>query len=60
MEKDIEIMKMSVELSETILEGLQHIQKVFRSESFETIFLFEDVLLAYSTIETQLNQSKKN
>ena len=51
MEKYIEVMKQSLELSETILEGLQHIQKLLsEGKSEQTIFLFEDTLVAYETI----------
>lgn len=51
MEKHIEVMKQSLELSETLLEGLQHIQKLLNEgKSEQTIFLFEDTLVAYETI----------
>ncbi|KAF0825138.1 hypothetical protein V7200_17810 [Cytobacillus firmus] len=51
MEKYIEVMKKSQELAETVLEGLQHIQKLIGEGKHEqSILLFEDVLLAYSTI----------
>lgn len=44
-------MKQSIELSETILEGLQHIQKLLsEGKQEQTVFLFEDVLTAYATI----------
>ncbi|WP_077214806.1 hypothetical protein [Bacillus dakarensis] len=56
MEKHIEVMKQSLELSETILEGLQHIQKLLsEGKSEQTIFLFEDTLLAYETISKAIN-----
>lgn len=44
-------MNKSLELSETIIEGLHHIQKLFSEGKHEqTVFLFEDVLEAYATI----------
>ncbi|MEH7342630.1 hypothetical protein V7122_01895 [Bacillus sp. JJ1532] len=51
MEKYFEVMKKSLELSETILEVFHHIQKLFgEGKSEQTVFLFEDALVAYSTI----------
>ncbi|GLB60187.1 hypothetical protein [Cytobacillus sp. NCCP-133] len=51
MEKYIEVMKKSQELAETVLEGLQHIQKLIGEGKHEqSILMFEDVLLAYTTI----------
>lgn len=51
MEKHIEVMKKSLDLSETILEGLQHIQKLLNAgKSEQSIFMFEDTLQAYATI----------
>lgn len=59
MEKQIGIMKQSLELSETILEGLQHIQKLLGEGKFEqTIYLYEDVLLAFSAIEKSVEPLK--
>ncbi|MGO4888805.1 hypothetical protein ACJ2A9_13690 [Anaerobacillus sp. MEB173] len=56
MEKHIEVMKKSIELSETIIEGLQHIQKQLREDKHEqTVFLFEDVLVAYSTVSRSVD-----
>ncbi|MCL7746704.1 hypothetical protein [Halalkalibacter alkaliphilus] len=55
MEKQIEVMKQSVELSGTIVEGLEHIQKLIGEGKVQrTIYMFEDVLLAYSTIEKSI------
>ena len=61
MEKHIEVMKKSLELSETILEGLQHIQKLLsEGKSEQSVFMFEDVLEAYTaisaTIEPVINE----
>ena len=54
-------MKKSLELSETILEGLQHIQKhLSEGKSEQSVFMFEDVLEAYTaisaTIEPVINE----
>lgn len=55
MEKHIDVMKQSVELSETILEGLQHIQKLLGEGKFEeTMSMFEDVVSAFSTMQQSL------
>lgn len=51
MENHIEIMKKALELSETILEGLQYIQKLLsEGKSEQSVFMFEDVLVGYTTI----------
>ncbi|UII55611.1 hypothetical protein LS684_18595 [Cytobacillus spongiae] len=61
MEKHIEVMKMSLELSETIVEGLQHIQKLLNEGKHEqTVFLFEDVLTAYESIGRTTKQVVKD
>lgn len=55
MEKHIDVMKQSVELSETILEGLQHIQKLLGEGKFEeTMSMFEDIVSAFSTMQQSL------
>ena len=61
MEKPIEVIKQSLELSETILEGLQHIQKLLsEGKSEQSVFMFENVLEAYTaiseTIESVINE----
>ena len=59
MEKHIDVMKQSGELTETILEGLQHIQKLLgEGKHGQTIYMFKDVLLAYSSIEKSLEPIK--
>ncbi|MFA9558929.1 hypothetical protein ACERII_16585 [Evansella sp. AB-rgal1] len=59
MEKYIEVMKQSLELTETMLQGLQHIQKLIGEGKHEqTIITFEDVLSAYSTIENSIKPIK--
>ncbi|WP_066290399.1 hypothetical protein [Bacillus sp. FJAT-29937] len=55
MEKYIEVMKKSLELSETILEGLRYIQKLLsEGKSEQSVFMFEEVLQAYATIERNI------
>ena len=55
MEKHIEVMKKSLELSETILEGLQHIQKLLNEgKNEQSVFMFEDALEAYTAISTTI------
>lgn len=55
MERYIDVMKQSVELSETILDGLQHIQKLLGEGKFEEIMsMFEDVVSAFSTMQQSL------
>lgn len=44
-------MKKSLELTETILEGLQNIQRLLNEGKHEqSVFMFEDVLQAFATI----------
>lgn len=55
MEQHVDIMRRSLELCETILEGLVHIQKnLNEGNSEQTLYLFEDVLTAYTTICTSI------
>ncbi|UCZ52687.1 hypothetical protein LGQ02_18045 [Bacillus shivajii] len=55
MEKYIDVMKQSVDLSQTILEGLQHIQKLQGEGKFEeTMYLFEDVVAGFSSVEKSM------
>ncbi|WP_078429896.1 hypothetical protein [Alkalihalobacterium alkalinitrilicum] len=59
MEKYIDVMKKSLELSETILEGLEHIQKLLSEGNYEqSILLMEDVLVAYTTIGRSIEPVK--
>ncbi|WP_240374119.1 hypothetical protein [Bacillus piscicola] len=52
MEKYIDVMKQSVELSHTMIEGLQHMQTLFGQGKMEdTVFLFEDIVAAFSSVE---------
>lgn len=44
-------MKNSIELSETVLEGLQYIQKLLNEgKNEQSVFMFEEVLQAHETI----------
>src|SRR5690349_7118852 len=56
MEKYIEVMKKSLELSETILEGLQYIQKLLsEGKTEQSVFMFEDALEAYTAISATID-----
>lgn len=56
MEKHIEVIKQSMNLLETVKEGLQHIQKLSHEGKYEaTIQLFENVVFAFSTVEKSLD-----
>ncbi|SDZ33544.1 hypothetical protein SAMN05421736_11031 [Evansella caseinilytica] len=60
MEKYIDVMKQSIELSETVLEGVIHIKKLLGEGKFEeTMYLFEDVILAFSTVELSITPIKE-
>ncbi|MBU8905995.1 hypothetical protein KH400_05245 [Desertibacillus haloalkaliphilus] len=53
-------MKQSVELTETILEGLQHIQKLLGEGKFEeTMYLFEDAVAGFTTIVRSIGPVQK-
>lgn len=53
MDKYIEVIKKSIQLSDTILEGLEHITKLLNDGKHEqSVFLFEDVMEAYTSIRT--------
>jgi hypothetical protein len=55
MEKYINDMKQSTELLETILVGLEHIQKLLGEGKVDySILLFEDTVQAFSMIETSV------
>lgn len=61
MENNIDVIRKSVELSDTVIDGLQHIQSLlFRGMNTEAIHLFEDVLYAYITIERSIRQILEN
>ena len=60
MEKYIEVMKQSLDLSGTILEGLQHIQKLLGEGKIdETMALFEDVISAFAVVERSIEPVKE-
>jgi hypothetical protein len=57
MEKYINEMKHSTELLDTILVGLEHIQKLLSEGKIEfSILLFEDTVQAFSMIETSIER----
>ncbi|WP_404454400.1 hypothetical protein LG329_05560 [Virgibacillus necropolis] len=57
MEKQIEVMKQSAELLDTVYEGLQHMQQLLKEGKFEeTIPLFGDIVYAFSTIENSVSE----
>lgn len=61
MEKHIEVMKKSLQLSGTMLAALQHIQKLLNEgKSEQAIFLFEDVLQGYATVERTISPVVKD
>ncbi|SES27210.1 hypothetical protein SAMN04487944_1319 [Gracilibacillus ureilyticus] len=56
MEKQIDIIKNVLTLSETVMEGLLHIQSALNERQLEeTMFLFEDIIQAFATIEGAIN-----
>ncbi|MED4461198.1 hypothetical protein [Metabacillus fastidiosus] len=55
METSIDIMRQSLDLQETVLEGLEHVQKQISEGKFEdTISLFRDIVQAFFSIESSL------
>ncbi len=55
MEKYLDIMKRTIELSETCLEGLEHIKGELNEGRFEeTIQLMNDVVTAFSQMENSI------
>ncbi len=51
MEKYVEVIRRSVELVDTCIEGLQHIRAGLREGVFEeTMYLFEDIVYGYCKI----------
>lgn len=55
MEKYLDVMKQSYELVDTIVEGLEHIQQLLKDGSLEqTLYLVEDVIVGYSTVERSI------
>ncbi|MGP4040721.1 hypothetical protein ACTWP4_12630 [Gracilibacillus sp. D59] len=56
MENQIVVMKNIVELSETMVEGLQHLQSEVENGNLdETMYLFEDFIQAFASIENAMN-----
>lgn len=57
VEKQQQVMKHALELVETIQEGIIHIKNELISGKFsETMNLFEDVVLAFTSVESAINQ----
>ncbi|WP_339213811.1 hypothetical protein [Ornithinibacillus sp. FSL M8-0202] len=55
MDKHIDVMKQSLELQDTLMEGLKHIQIQINEGKYEdSILLFEEAVRAYSMIEKSL------
>lgn len=55
MEKYVDVMRQCVELCETMVEGLQHIQNhVNNGDVEEVIYLVDDVIVAFLTVEKSL------
>lgn len=60
MDKYIDVMKQSLTLTGTIIEGLQHIQKELGEGKLqETVFLFEDVVAGFLAVENSLMPVKE-
>ncbi|MBM7096854.1 hypothetical protein JSY36_14050 [Bacillus sp. H-16] len=60
MDKYIDVMKQSVTLTGTIIEGLQHIQKELGEGKLQdTVFLFEDVVAGFLAVENSLMPVKE-
>ncbi|WP_100405451.1 hypothetical protein [Bacillus solitudinis] len=56
MERYVEVMKQSTELMATIEEGIDHIRFQLNEGKYEqSILLFEDVLVAYVSVEKSLS-----
>lgn len=52
MEKYIDVMKQSVELSGTMIEGIEHIQMLLEEGKYEdSMYLFENVVAGFLSIE---------
>jgi len=52
MEKHVDVMKWSLELSDTIIKGFQHTQRLIRDGQFEqAITMFEESLKGYAQLE---------
>jgi len=52
MEKYVDVMKRSIELSETVIEGFQHTQRLIRDTQFEqAVLMFEESLKGYAQLE---------
>jgi len=55
MQKKREVMKQSLELLQTIQEGLTHVQQSLNERKYDqTISLFEDAVYAFNTVENSV------
>jgi uncharacterized protein (UPF0297 family) len=55
MEKDLDVMKQSIELSETVLEGLTHVQKKLNETKYpEAMQMMNDVVGGFASIENSV------
>lgn len=56
MEKDLAVIRQTLKLLETILEGLDHTQSLLHEEKHnEVIIMFEDIVFAFTRIESALH-----
>lgn len=55
MEKHLEVMKLNLQLSETLVEGLTHVQKQLNEAKYpEAIQLMDDVIGGFASIENSV------
>ncbi|MGJ9385227.1 hypothetical protein [Salipaludibacillus sp. CF4.18] len=55
MEKHLDVMKQSLQLSETVLEGLTHVQKQLNEKKYpEAMQLMDDVVGGFASIENSI------
>ncbi|MGJ9385246.1 hypothetical protein [Salipaludibacillus sp. CF4.18] len=55
MEKHLDVMKQSIQLSETVLEGLTHVQKQLNETKYpEAMQLMDDVVGGFASIENSV------
>ncbi|WP_047984472.1 hypothetical protein [Ornithinibacillus californiensis] len=61
MEKHLEVMKQSLALLETVIDGLKHNQKLINEGKHdESILLFENTVQAFSTVERSFEGLPEN
>ncbi|WP_188206706.1 hypothetical protein [Alkalibacillus aidingensis] len=60
MDQQTQILKQSIDLSQTMLQGLEHIQALLNDGKFEeTMYLFEDVVRAHLSVSKSLINKKE-